>query len=375
MAGCSQHTRKLMENNPRFDLNDSIARWREHFLNTEALRREDVAELESHLRDAIDDLAGKGLSEEEAFLIAKRRLGRIEQLEAEFGKVSAGAVWLSRSIWMVIGILLFSAGANLGSIVSFLVLMAGHGLAVNGLALGFYSLGASSLILAALVWCVWRFIRAKGERVTTWISSVLDHPGVIAIVLTLLVAGLHTAAIFMQAAAFRSLNPLILAQFFAIYQWGAAVTAIALPLLLILILTKLAAMRRAWLRTATLAAVFVAAMTLAAGTGCGSKPGPQPHAMTPETGETALERAIRLVASGEHDDGVEAFLKLDWSGPLFSPGTILSYSEQGYVKLPQDVRTKTSAQMMADLGSLRTLVNRVREAGQQARARGDEDNV
>jgi hypothetical protein len=58
------------------------------------------------------------------------------------------------------------------------------------------------------------------ERFTTWVSSVLDHPGVIAIVLALLVAGLHTAAIFMQPAAFRSSNPLILAQFSAICQWG-----------------------------------------------------------------------------------------------------------------------------------------------------------
>ena len=46
----------------------------------------DADELESHLREQIADLEAAGLAEDEAFLIAVKRLGQVDQLTAEFAR-------------------------------------------------------------------------------------------------------------------------------------------------------------------------------------------------------------------------------------------------------------------------------------------------
>jgi hypothetical protein len=76
-----------MENPNQFDLNGAIARWRDDLNQFQQFRVENVDELESHLRDSVETLRGSGLSEEEAFLIARSRLGRAERLETEFSRV------------------------------------------------------------------------------------------------------------------------------------------------------------------------------------------------------------------------------------------------------------------------------------------------
>lgn len=49
---------------------------------------DDLAELESHLRESTGQLQAHGLNEEEAFLIAVRRLGNERELAREFAKVA-----------------------------------------------------------------------------------------------------------------------------------------------------------------------------------------------------------------------------------------------------------------------------------------------
>lgn len=90
-----------MENKTGFDLNSAIADWRTAmkrgaFLDAEALR-----ELESHLREAVAALAVNGLSHEEAFLIARRRMGGTAELRTEFGVVNPELVW-RRHLFMLV---------------------------------------------------------------------------------------------------------------------------------------------------------------------------------------------------------------------------------------------------------------------------------
>lgn len=92
-----------MENPAPFDLNQAILQWRQPLASSPALRREDVDELEAHLRDAIASLEGKSLSAQEAFWIARHRLGQGEALQSEFGKVNVAQVWIERAMWMVLG--------------------------------------------------------------------------------------------------------------------------------------------------------------------------------------------------------------------------------------------------------------------------------
>lgn len=86
-----------------FDLNESLNDWREHLRQGERCRREDVDELEEHLREEMVKLEGLGLSGEEAFLLAARRLGGVDALAQEFEKVNFLSVWLNRLHWIAIG--------------------------------------------------------------------------------------------------------------------------------------------------------------------------------------------------------------------------------------------------------------------------------
>jgi hypothetical protein len=76
-----------------FELESQIRKWRAHLQSTGSVGAPDLEELESHLRDSIDDLCGKGLAEEEAFLVSIRRLGDAELLGHEFAKISTEQVW------------------------------------------------------------------------------------------------------------------------------------------------------------------------------------------------------------------------------------------------------------------------------------------
>lgn len=76
-----------------FELEAQIRKWRGHLRAAVSFGEEELEELESHLRDSVDELSSRGLSEEEAFLVAVRRLGDAESLSREFGKVSTERVW------------------------------------------------------------------------------------------------------------------------------------------------------------------------------------------------------------------------------------------------------------------------------------------
>lgn len=77
-----------METTTPFDLSLAIHRWRQNLAQSPHFKVEDVAELESHIRDSVVTLQGNGLSSEESFLIATRRAGSAESLEPEFAKLN-----------------------------------------------------------------------------------------------------------------------------------------------------------------------------------------------------------------------------------------------------------------------------------------------
>jgi len=98
-----------MENQTSFDLNGAIRRWREELSKSASFRPDDLEELESHLRDSESSLRARGLTAEEAFLIAVRRTGSGDALVAEFAYVNGPSVWLDRLLWMTMGSITTSA--------------------------------------------------------------------------------------------------------------------------------------------------------------------------------------------------------------------------------------------------------------------------
>lgn len=97
-----------------FSLNQAIGNWQNAMLNG-ALTPDDVTELTQHLHDEITELQNKGLTDEEAWLVARNRMGNTQVIEEEFSKVNpdfaANRNWLmlfwGASIFMILQTLVF----------------------------------------------------------------------------------------------------------------------------------------------------------------------------------------------------------------------------------------------------------------------------
>jgi hypothetical protein len=89
------------------NMEQKIVNWRNELMTIETVLPKNLDELEDHLRANISSLVEHGLSDEEAFLIATKRIGTNDSLTKEFGKVNGNVMWIQRFGWMIIGILLF----------------------------------------------------------------------------------------------------------------------------------------------------------------------------------------------------------------------------------------------------------------------------
>ena len=74
-------------------LEERITEWRSYGLRRQAIDAKDVDELEDHLRTQVADLRQAGLDEEEAFLIAVKRLGDLDSLSREYAREYSERLW------------------------------------------------------------------------------------------------------------------------------------------------------------------------------------------------------------------------------------------------------------------------------------------
>jgi hypothetical protein len=74
-------------------LEEQIAQWREYLRRRRAIRAPAVEELEAHLRDQLAALTRAGLSEDEAFLVAVKRMGSLDALSREFAREHSERLW------------------------------------------------------------------------------------------------------------------------------------------------------------------------------------------------------------------------------------------------------------------------------------------
>ena len=74
-------------------LEEQIAEWRAYVRRRKALHAPDVEELEGHLRDQLAALTEAGLSGEEAFLVAVKRMGSLDALSREFARAHSERLW------------------------------------------------------------------------------------------------------------------------------------------------------------------------------------------------------------------------------------------------------------------------------------------
>jgi hypothetical protein len=74
-------------------LEEQIAQWRAYLRRRQAVHGPDVEELEGHLRDQLAELSDAGLTGDEAFLVAVKRMGSLDALSREFARAHSERLW------------------------------------------------------------------------------------------------------------------------------------------------------------------------------------------------------------------------------------------------------------------------------------------
>jgi hypothetical protein len=70
-----------------------IAEWRAYVERAPGVNGRDVDELEDHLRHQISELTAAGLTADEGFLVAVKRMGDLDSLSREFAREHSGRLW------------------------------------------------------------------------------------------------------------------------------------------------------------------------------------------------------------------------------------------------------------------------------------------
>lgn len=75
------------------ELETQFAQWRQYVQRRRELRPADAEELEDHLRGSVDELIAVGLHADEAFLVAVKRMGSLDDLSREFAREHSERLW------------------------------------------------------------------------------------------------------------------------------------------------------------------------------------------------------------------------------------------------------------------------------------------
>ncbi|MEM6646619.1 MAG: permease prefix domain 1-containing protein, partial [Bacteroidota bacterium] len=71
----------------RFDLDTALATWRRFLQNERTIAPDDLDELETHIRDLVDEQLASGTSPEVAFRRATRQIGSFAGLQTDYQRV------------------------------------------------------------------------------------------------------------------------------------------------------------------------------------------------------------------------------------------------------------------------------------------------
>lgn len=107
-------------------LEERIGEWRRYVTRRQAIHSVDVEELEDHLRNQVTALGEVGLDDDEAFLVAVKRLGDLDSLSREYAREYSERLWkqlvvspvssdasseTNRETWVAVGLAIAAAVA------------------------------------------------------------------------------------------------------------------------------------------------------------------------------------------------------------------------------------------------------------------------
>ena len=114
-----------MEHSNKFYLAKMLIAWEEDIKRSSVFTRSDIDELKSHLLDIYEDMLDKGLEDDEAFLIAVKRLGNPVNWEEEFSRTNNPAIQIRKTLLLIAGIILYYCSFYLFLILAKLIVIAG----------------------------------------------------------------------------------------------------------------------------------------------------------------------------------------------------------------------------------------------------------
>lgn len=149
------------------NLDKAITDWRNQLIASRVTTAEVLDELESHLREDVRAQVRAGVNIENAFDIARERLGRGDALKTEFKKVESRSAPLMRLICLIfVGLILWMSGYTFVS------------LEMNS---GEQIVAYAAVAFTLLVACGWRHavpylpvILHKGKRMTVGLACIVS---------------------------------------------------------------------------------------------------------------------------------------------------------------------------------------------------------
>ncbi len=145
------------------DIEQQIERWRTGLAGSELLCGEDVTELENHLREEMGHLKTSGLTDKEAFFVARSRLGDTTALEEEFAKVSASIRLRNRFCWMIAGVLAYWVAVHFADAASGIALAIAQAIGGSPYVLGLIASGVRivgfCVMALVIVWFCARYFQ------------------------------------------------------------------------------------------------------------------------------------------------------------------------------------------------------------------------
>ena len=228
-----------------FHLNEAVAAWRSRLAVQPDLQQADLDELEDHLRESAGELQAAGLSDEEAFLLAARRLGDPDALAGEFAAADPNLRRRLRLRWIVVGalamlVLRYASDIGAGFFVGGLGLVS-VGPPLLGVAAGLMRI-AVFVIGGVVIWRMLTDDRVAGRirNLRFWSSGLV---GAVVVALLLMAA----AVLLRGGSVFLLSHGLAQPQFMQVAmvgQWFRLGLQLVLPVLLLVFLWALARPRR-----------------------------------------------------------------------------------------------------------------------------------
>jgi hypothetical protein len=104
-----------METQTRFNLNAAIQSWQQELAAQSNLTADVRRELETHVRDSVADLQSRSLNDEEAFWLARRRIGNPSELGDEFQTADPVKAHRERVLWIGVAFFALNLWQNLAN--------------------------------------------------------------------------------------------------------------------------------------------------------------------------------------------------------------------------------------------------------------------